>query len=63
MRMKKNLPQSRFRGSLLSRYLLIILSAMLFIPVVFPASMIAYQLIQKTVLTSTFPQVDEKDSR
>ncbi|MEC0368358.1 sensor histidine kinase [Paenibacillus chibensis] len=58
---KKKLPQSRFRGSLLSRYLLIIVIALLFIPVVFPASLIGYQVVQSMVVDNMFPEPEAKN--
>ncbi|MDR9852347.1 HAMP domain-containing sensor histidine kinase [Paenibacillus sp. VCA1] len=52
----KTLPKPRFRGSLLSRYLLIILIALLFIPVVFPVSLIGYQIVQNLVHGNVYPK-------
>ncbi|MEC0240994.1 HAMP domain-containing sensor histidine kinase [Paenibacillus dokdonensis] len=58
---RKELPKSRFRGSLLSRYLLIILIALLFIPVLFPVSLIGYQLVQGLVLGNVYPKPEVKN--
>ncbi|GAB6992149.1 HAMP domain-containing sensor histidine kinase [Paenibacillus pini] len=41
---------ARFRSSLLYRYLFIILIALLFVPIVFPVTLIAYGLFQGTVI-------------
>ncbi|MCJ8011968.1 HAMP domain-containing histidine kinase [Paenibacillus sp. KQZ6P-2] len=59
---KEKLFKSRFRGTLLSRYLLIILFALLFIPVIFPASLVGYQLVQGLVFGNVFtkPQVEDE---
>ncbi|MWV45857.1 sensor histidine kinase [Paenibacillus sp. HJL G12] len=54
-------PKSRFRGTLLSRYLLIIVVALLFIPVVFPVSLIGYQLVQGVVLGNLVPKPEERN--
>lgn len=52
---KTKLPKPRFRGSLLSRYLLLILIALLFIPVLFPASLIGYQVVQNMAIGNALP--------
>ncbi len=58
---KEKLPTTRFRGSLLSRYLLIIVIALLFIPVVFPASLVGYQFVQIVFIGNISPEPEAKN--
>lgn len=52
----------KFRGSLLSRYLLIMVIALLFIPVVFPAALIGYQLVNLNIIDPLFPSEPEREN-
>lgn len=54
--------KSKFRGTLLSRYLLIIIIALLFIPVVFPVSLVGYQIIQVMVINHMYPKTPEQEN-